>query len=79
MNEEPEKKGVRRDRFMRVAEKRTRQVIRYVRLLGNCGNRAAYDYSQADVEKIFQAIEHEMSRARARFKTGEKGAEFTLN
>ena len=40
--------------------------------LANCGNRAAYDYSEEDVKKIFSAIELQLEVTRSRFKSGKK-------
>ena len=62
----------RRDRFIRVAERRTRNILVGLVRLANCGNRAAYDYSEEDVKKIFNAIELQLEVTRSRFKTGKK-------
>ncbi len=54
-------------------------MLRDLRRLGNCGNRAAYDYADKDVEKIFTAIERELEAVKARFRTAEKEeVEFSL-
>ena len=34
------------DRFVRIAEARTNKIIDMIRLLGNCSNKASYDYSK---------------------------------
>ena len=57
----------KRERFLSVAEKRTVKVLRALRLLGNCGNRAAYQYTEAEVQKVFSAIQREIDRSRDRF------------
>ena len=57
----------KRQRFLTVGEKRTVRVLRALRLLGNCGNRAAYEYTVDEVQKIFIAIQRELDRARDRF------------
>ena len=62
----------RRGRFLRVAERRTRNVLIDLVRLANCGNRAAYEYSEADVKKIFDAIELQLEVTRSRFKTNQK-------
>ena len=43
-----------------------------VRLLGNCSNKASYDYTKEDVKKIFAAIEDELKSAKAKFDTTEE-------
>ena len=76
----PEEKESRRDRFVRLAEARTNKIINMIQLLGNCSNRSAYEYTEADVEKIFGAIEEELADAKKKFlKTdSEKNRRFTL-
>ena len=62
----------RRERFLEIAQRRTKQLMRDLRLLGNCGNRSAYEYTDAEVEKIFAAIQRELDLARSRFRTEER-------
>jgi hypothetical protein len=57
----------RADRFKRLAESRTNELIKRIRILGNCSNRSSYDYSAQQVNKIFAAIESELKNAKARF------------
>jgi hypothetical protein len=70
----------RRERFLSVAERRTKRVLKEVVMLGNCSNRNAYEYTAADVSKIFGAIEAELARIRERFEKPErrKGVDFSL-
>ena len=44
-------------------------------MLSNCSNRNAYSYEQADVDKIFLAIEAELKEAKARFSKPERTKE----
>ena len=55
------------DKFVRIAEARTNKIIDMIRLLGNCSNKASYEYSKEDVRKIFTAIENELKAAKAKF------------
>ena len=57
----------KRERLVRIAEARTNKIIDMLRLLGNCSNKGNYDYSEADVQKIFSTIEKEMKTARLKF------------
>ena len=50
----------KRERFVRIVEARTNKIISMMRLLGNCANKANYDYTEADVQKIFTALEKEI-------------------
>ena len=63
----------KRDKFVRMAEARTIKIISMVRLLGNCSNRLAYEYSDKDVSKIFAAIESAVADAKKRFKSSPSG------
>ena len=44
------------DKFVRLAEARTNKIIDTLQLLGNCSNTSVYEYTQDEVEEIFQAI-----------------------
>ena len=50
----------KRDKFVRIAEARTNKIINMIQLLGNCSNQSLYEYSQKDVNKIFNAIQEEI-------------------
>ena len=69
----------KRDRFLKLAEKRTRVVLKKLQVLGNCGNRQSYEYTAEDVERIFSAIEQQLTRVRAKFEQDrEKTIDFRL-
>jgi hypothetical protein len=69
----------KRDRFLELAEKRTRVVLKKLQVLGNCGNRQSYEYTPEDVERIFSAIEQQLARVRAKFEQDrEKKIDFRL-
>lgn len=68
-----------RERFIRIAEARTQKIIDTLRLLGNCSNSYAYEYTQKDIDKIFSAIEVELKNAKAKFVgNGNKNSKFKL-
>ena len=54
----------KRDRFVRIVENRTNKIIDMLRLLGNCANKSNYDYTEADVQKIFNTLEKELKAAK---------------
>ena len=67
----------KKQKFKRIAEARTRRVLKDLRLLGNCANKQVYEYEMRDVRQIFSAIEKETRRVRALFvESKERG--FTL-
>ena len=72
-NNSEKKRETKREKFVRMAEARTIKIISMVRLLGNCSNRLAYEYTDKDVNKIFNAIESSVSDAKKRFKSSPSG------
>ena len=71
----------KRDKFVRIAEARTNKIINMIQLLGNCSNQSWYEYSQKDVNKIFNAIQAELDEAKKRYskQDSQKGSKFTLD
>lgn len=61
----------KREKFVRLAEARTNKIIDMVRLLGNCANKSNYDYTDADIQKIFTAIEKELKNTKLKFSVSE--------
>jgi hypothetical protein len=57
----------REERFRRLAAARTNEILRRLKILGNCANRQAYAYTEKDIEKIFTAIDKKVKEIRARF------------
>ena len=76
----PPSKASRRENFVRIAEKRTRNAMKAIRIIGKLGNKNAYDYTEADVKKIASALNKEVEAMRARMsQTGSKEAvDFSL-
>ncbi len=69
------KKETANERFKRVASARTQKIIDMIELLGNCSNRRVYEYSQEDVDKIFNAIETELNLIKEKYKGNGKNKE----
>jgi len=59
----------RRTAFVRLAEGRTSQAIKQIRLLGNLSNLSAYDFSQSDIQQIMKSLQDEIAATMARFET----------
>lgn len=57
----------KKSRFKKVASYRTNQILKYLKLLGNCSNKNNYDFSNADVSKIFSVIDKETKLAKTKF------------
>lgn len=62
----------KRDRFIRLAESRTSNVIRAIRTIGKLGNKAQYDFDESDIRKIAAALAKEIEAMKARM--GDRGA-----
>lgn len=60
------------ERFKRLAKQRGDRVLNDVHLLGNLSNRNNYDYSEAEVRKLFGAIEEELKIAKSKFVSSKK-------
>ena len=67
----------RKERFKRLAERRTTAVLERLRILGNLSNKANYDYSDDEVRKIFTAIDSQIRLIKAKF-LGNSKKEFKL-
>ncbi len=63
----------KRDRFLRIATARTQVAIEKLRILGNCANRDAYEYTDAETDKIIRALEEEIKTLKQKFRTGKSG------
>jgi len=59
----------KRDNFVRLAESRTVNAIKAIRIIGKLGNRNAYDYGDEDVRKIIRALTDEIESLKNRMKT----------
>lgn len=57
----------KRERFKRLAEYRTNEALKRLKVLGNCANRSAYSYTEEDINKIFSEIEKSVRATKAKF------------
>ena len=68
----------KRERFTEVAGNRTNRIINDIRLLGNCSNKNNYEYSEADIRKMFAAIEESLRITKARYYKTSAKEKFTF-
>lgn len=73
-------KTSKREKFVKLAESRTVNAIKAIRIIGKLGNRNAYDYDDADVRKIVKALNDEIEALKNRMKTTKSsdGVDFKL-
>lgn len=57
----------KREKFVRLAENRTNRIIDTLQLMENLANTSNYEYSQKDVDKIFNAISQQMNETKKAF------------
>ncbi len=67
----------KRRKFVALAERRTINAIKAVRVIGKLGNRSHYEFDEADVRKIAQALTKELDALRSRMLT--KSARETID
>lgn len=57
----------KREGFKRLAAQRTNNVLKRLKVLGNCSNRSAYAYTEEEISKIFSEIERQVRGVKAKF------------
>lgn len=62
-------------KFKRLATARANIVIKRINLLANLGNKNAYGYNDAQVEKVFATIQKTLDNAKASFSKRGSDAE----
>ncbi|WIM10146.1 hypothetical protein [Enhydrobacter sp.] len=70
----------RREKFVELAEKRTSNAIKAIRVIAKLGNKNAYEYSEADVKRIASALSKEIEAMKARMMSvgGKEVIDFKL-
>lgn len=70
----------KRTKFVELAQSRTVNAIRAIRVIGKLANKAHYDYTDTDVKKIVKALSKEIAAVEARLSArGSKSeVEFEL-
>ena len=61
-----------REKFVRLAESRTNNILKSLDLLGNLSNRSNYSYDDEDVQKIFSALSRKLKDVRKKFDEQSK-------
>lgn len=78
--DKPKMKLGKRDKFVELAQARTKNAIKAIRIIGKLGNKNAYDFSDADVKKIVSALNREIEAMKARMSQtgGKESVDFSL-
>lgn len=67
----------KRAKFVRLAENRTINAIKAIRVIGKLGNKSAYEFDDSDVKKIVSALNREIDALRTRL--GSSGTKETID
>lgn len=69
----------KKENFRRIATSRTNKIIDMISLLGNLSNTSFYEYTDSQIEAMFDAIQEELDKQREKFKSsGTKKKKFEL-
>lgn len=76
----PAGKAGKRDKFVELAENRTRNAMKAIRVIGKLGNKNAYQFDDSDVQKIVRALNKEIESLKARMSQtgGKESVDFKL-
>jgi hypothetical protein len=61
----------RRDRFVKLANKRVNRTLNDIRLIGNLSTSSNYSYTAEDAEKIVTTLKAALERMQERFDNSE--------
>jgi ribosomal protein L7/L12 len=62
-------KAGKREKFVELAENRTVNAIKAIRVIGKLGNKNAYQFDENDVQKIVKALTKEVEALKTRMST----------
>jgi ribosomal protein L7/L12 len=73
-------KTAKREKFVELAESRTVNAIKAIRVIGKLGNKNAYQFDDGDVAKIIRALSKEIDALKSRMSSsgGKESVEFKL-
>ncbi len=64
----------KRQKFVELAEARLNKALTDLQLIGNLSNRSAYEFTEADIRKIFSALQKSLDTAKGRFSKENENA-----
>lgn len=65
--------NIKREKFVKLAEGRTRTALDAIRKIGNLSNKRAYDFDDQDVKKIIKALREATSDLERKFSSSSTG------
>ena len=75
-----ETKLEKREKFVKLAENRTINAIKAIRVIAKLGNKNAYQFDDSDVSKIVKALNREIDSLKTRMTSsgGKESVDFKL-
>lgn len=73
-------KSRKREKFVELAQNRTVNAIKAIRVIGKLGNKNAYEFDDSDVNKIVKALNREIDSLKTRMTStgGKESVDFKL-
>ena len=73
--------NAKREKFVELAENRTVNAIKAIRIIGKLGNKNAYQFDDSDVQKIVRALSKEVEALKNRMSSsgGKESVDFKLD
>jgi len=67
---------IRRERFIRIVERRVNKILDNFDSLGKCANKKNYEYNEDDVKRVFQAIDKKIKAIRKLYENSNERKNF---
>ena len=68
----------KREKFRRLASRRTNNILKAIKILGNCSNKSTYNYTTEEVNKIFSEIDAQLKETKSSFRIKKNITDFKL-
>lgn len=69
---------VKKDRFKSVASRRVQKVLDDLDSLAKCANKSTYEYTEADIKKMMNAVNNQVNLLKAAFSANSKSGKQTF-
>lgn len=69
---------VKQQNFKRIAENRTEKIVNLISKLHNLSNSSFYEYTDEQIDKMFDIIQKELDKQKEEFKSKEKNKKIEL-
>jgi protein tyrosine/serine phosphatase len=63
---------VKREKFKKIAGNRVETILQKIETLGNCSNRRYYEYTEDEIDKIFNTLDKKLKETKSLFRFNKK-------